>query len=159
WFGRLSSTTTARRAMDVDYDMYAEGEALLGWLNATYGVSSANPFDGNLFLRQLADNVRRQLEHADVEIAHFKMTLAPDTGRDLAVLNLVGTDSPPESPHRLVEDLTGGELILNLRAEGDPDRLKATVNEGMDLVAQELGLVAALVHVEHFKPGRPVPTH
>src|SRR5262245_29559207 len=47
WFGRLSSTTTARRAMDVDYDIYAEGEALLGWLNATYGVSSANPFDGN----------------------------------------------------------------------------------------------------------------
>ena len=50
------------------------------------------------------------------------MTLAPDTGNDLAVLNLVRTDARAEPPHRLAEDLTEGELILNLRAEGDPER-------------------------------------
>ncbi len=159
WFGRLSATSVARRAMDVDYDTYAEGEALLGWLNATYSVSSASPFDGNRLLRQLADIVRHQLADADIEIAHFKMTLAPDTGSDLAVLNVVGTDSPPESRHRLAEDLTDGELILNLRAEGDPDRLNASVSHGMDRVAQEFRLVAKPAHVEHFTPGRPVPTH
>ena len=41
-------------APDVDYDTYAEGEALLGWLNATVRVRSAAPFDGNALLRELA---------------------------------------------------------------------------------------------------------
>jgi hypothetical protein len=144
--------------MNVDYDMYAEGEALLGWLNATFQLSAGASFDGNRFLRELADNVRGQLAAAGIEIAHFKMTLAPDTGSDLAVLNLVGTDGRPESPHQLADDLTDGELIVNLRAEGDPDRLKAVVLDGVKRATQA-GVTAKLRHIEHFRPGRPVPTH
>ena len=52
WFGRLSGPLASRPSMDVDYDVYAEGEALLGWLNATCRVSAAQPFDGNQFLRR-----------------------------------------------------------------------------------------------------------
>ena len=40
--------------MEVDYDIYADGEALLGWLNATCRVSASTPFDGNQFLQRLA---------------------------------------------------------------------------------------------------------
>ena len=47
WFDRLSGSLASRPAMDVDYDVYAEGEALLGWLNATCRLSAADPFDGN----------------------------------------------------------------------------------------------------------------
>ena len=43
WFGRLSAPLASRPAMDVDYDVYAEGEALLGWLNATFRVSAVEP--------------------------------------------------------------------------------------------------------------------
>src|SRR5215471_8705731 len=35
WFARLSGPLAPRPAMAMDYDLYAEGEALLGWLNAT----------------------------------------------------------------------------------------------------------------------------
>ena len=51
----------SRPAMDVDYDVYAEGEALLGWLNATCRLSAPQPFDGNRFLQRLADGVQRRL--------------------------------------------------------------------------------------------------
>src|SRR4051812_37646136 len=37
-------------AMAVDYEEYADGEALLGWLNATLEVRSSTPFDGNELL-------------------------------------------------------------------------------------------------------------
>ena len=59
WFGRLSALPASRPAMDVDYDTYAEGEALLGWLNATCRVSSSAPFDGNRLLQRLADERAR----------------------------------------------------------------------------------------------------
>ncbi len=159
WFGRLSDPVATRSAMDVDYDVYAEGEALLGWLNATFLLSSPNPFDGNRFLQRLAGAVRDRLAAAGIEIAHFKMTLAPDSGNDLGVLNLVRTDGTAESPYALADDLTDGELIVNLRAEGDPDQLKAMAHAGVAQVAREMGVTAAVEHSEHFRPGRPEPTH
>ena len=159
WFGRLSAPLASRPAMEVDYEMYAEGEALLGWLNATFRVSASSPFDGNRFLQRLAGDVRDQLARAGIEIAHFKMTLAPDSGNDLAVLNLVRTDGRLESPHSLAEELTEGELIVNLRAEGDPEQLRATALAGLELTARETGIIATVAHCEHFRPGRPEPTH
>ena len=89
--------------MDVDYDVYAEGEALLGWLNATCRVSAAQPFDGNEFLQRSRIASSSGLADRGIEIAHFKMTLSPDTGNDLAVLNLVRTDGRAEIPHQLAE--------------------------------------------------------
>ena len=159
WFARLSGPLASRAAMDVDYDTYAEGEALLGWLNASCGLTSARRFDGNAFLERLASAVQQQLADADIEIAHFKMTLSPDTGNDLAVLNLVRTDTRAESPHRLAEEVTTGELILNLRAEGDPDTLKAMTLAGLAETARSLQVTTTIDHIEHFRPGRPAPTH
>jgi G3E family GTPase len=159
WFARLSGTLAARPAMEVNYDTYAEGEALLGWLNATGTVSSTEPYDGNAFLERLAQAVQSRLANRDIEIAHFKMTLAPDTGTDLAVLNLVRTDGRAETPHRLAEDLTRGELILNLRAEGEPDALKSVALAAVGETAAGTGVTVAVEHIEHFRPGRPQPTH
>jgi G3E family GTPase len=159
WFERLSGTLGARLSMDVDYDIYAEGEALLGWVNATCRVSSAAPFDGNRFLRVLADAIHTRLKTADIETAHFKMTLAPDAGNDLAVLNLVGTDSHAEVAHRLADDLTDGELIVNLRAEGDPAQLNEIALAGVRDAGTQTHVMVTIEHNEHFRPGRPEPTH
>ena len=159
WFGLLSGSPASGPAMDVDYDMYAEGEALLGWLNATCRLSSAQLFDGNEFLRRVADRVQRALADRGIEIAHFKMTLSPDTGNDLAVLNLVRTEGRVEVPHQLAEDLSEGELIVNLRGEDDPEQLRAVAVPALEGVAHELGVVIGIEHIEHFRPGRPEPTH
>jgi hypothetical protein len=159
WFGRLSGTLDSRPAMEVDYDVYADGEALLGWLNATSRLSAQTPFDGNELLRRLAADVQKQLAARGIEIAHLKMTLSPDTGNDLAVLNLVRTDGRPESVHHLADEVTDGELIVNLRAEGDPGELKALALAGLANTAREMGVAAAIEHIEHFRPARPEPTH
>jgi Ni2+-binding GTPase involved in maturation of urease and hydrogenase len=159
WFSRLTAAPPARPSMDVDYDLYAEGEALLGWLNATARLSSAVPFDGNLLLRGLAATVQQRLCADDIEIAHFKATLAPDAGADLGVLNLVRGDGIADSPYLLAEGLTNGELILNLRAEGDPERLKHAVDAAFADLTRRDGVAVSVEHSEHFRPGRPVPTH
>ena len=159
WFARLSGPLASRPAMDVDYDTYAEGEALLGWLNATCSASSATPFDGNRLLQRLADDIRRRLDDVGIEIAHLKMTLVPDAGNDIAVLNLVRSDTTPESPYRLAEELTHGGLLLNLRAEGDPDELKSIAMAGLDAVGRGMAVSLHVDHIEHFRPGRPQPTH
>lgn len=154
-----ASDRTFAPTMDVDYDLYAEGEALLGWLNATCRVRAAAPFDGNDWLARLGAAIHGRLHREDIEIAHFKMTLSPESGSDLAVLNIVRSDGRRESMHRLEEPLTDGELIVNLRAEADPEPLHGLVTKSLDDLARETGVTVDVRHSEHFRPGRPQPTH
>ena len=85
------------------------------------------------------------------------MTLAPSEGNDLAVLNLVGGDGTPESLHRLQDDIEGGDLIINLRAEGDPAILRNAVEAVLrDMLADSN---VKIEHIEAFRPGKPTPTY
>lgn len=162
-FASLMTGEQARRnPMAVDYEVYADGEALLGWLNATVTLKAADEFEANDFIKQLAANVQGRLQLSGVEIAHFKMTFSPDDGiaGELASINLVRSDYVAELGMELDEPTTGGQLIINLRAEADPASLVEAVKESLDQVtANFFGLQATLDHEEHFRPGKPTPTH
>jgi G3E family GTPase len=162
-FASLMTDEQARRnPMAVDYEVYADGEALLGWLNATVTLKSDDEFDANDFLKKLATHVQGRLQLAGVEIAHFKMTFSPDDGiaGELASINLVRSDYVAELGMELDEPSTGGQLIVNLRAEADPAALMDAVKAGLSEVAASFfGLQATLDHEEHFRPGKPTPTH
>ncbi len=146
-------------AMDVDYDTYADGEAMLGWLNAAAQISAEREFEGNAWLRQLADQLHRELRQNGIEVAHLKLTLSPDSGIDLAVLNLVGIDWNPELMHSLDEPLSEGNLIINLRAEAAPETLRELVGRVIPEHARRGGCNVKIEHLEAFRPGRPTPTH
>ena len=162
WFDRvLGATLPGRPAMSVDYAVYGEGEALLGWLNATVRLSAPAPFDGNALLQRLADAIRRQVAERGGEIAHLKMTLDPEGGLgDLAVVNVVRNDLVPELSQELQETLEAGRVIINVRAEAPPELLRSAVSDAVAGCARSVaGLAAALEHLEFFQPGQPRPTH
>jgi G3E family GTPase len=162
WFERLTaSEQRARTVMDVDYEVYAEGEALLGWLNATVQLSAQAGFDAEAVLRCLAGAIQKRLLSQGAEVAHLKMTLSPDAGLgDLAVINLVRNDFVPELSQSIEEPVSSGQLIINLRAEAAPETLRQAVTEAVAGVAERFaGLAAVLDHLEHFRPGKPTPTH
>jgi len=161
WFDILASEDqVARPPMEIDYDIYADGEALLGWLNATIDVSVPDETDAAPLLHSLARNLQERLVGEGMEIAHLKMTLSPDNALagEVAVVNLVRNDFRPEFGQELDEPVTGGQIILNLRAEGDPERLAGFVEEALAAVSSGEARLT-LEHVERFRPGRPEPTH
>jgi G3E family GTPase len=162
WFDHLeSSEQIEARVMDVDYDLYAEGEALLGWLNATVQLSSEREFDANQALTMLTTNLQNRFCVTGSEIAHCKMTFSPGSGLgDIAVINLIRNDFVPELSIRLDQPVHSGQLIINLRAEDAPEGLAAALRESIsDLTSQMPHLSASLEHLEKFRPGRPTPTH
>ena len=55
--------------------------------------------------------------------------------------------------------MTGAELILNLRAEGEPEILRSAVAGGVASVAEEACIRVDTEHLEHFRPARPSPTY
>ena len=162
WFDRLTkSEQRSGTALEVDYALYAEGEALLGWLNGTVQLAAADGFDGNVLLNYLAAEIQGRLQSHGAEIAHLKMTLAPDAGLDaIAVVNLVRNDYVPEASQTLEEPVESGQLIVNLRAEASPDVLRDSVQAAVTSLAGRFrGLAVRLEHLEHFRPGKPTPTH
>ena len=157
WFGAiLSSSLGHAPAMSVDYDVYADGEALLGWLNTTARLSAPTAIDGNAFLIKLSQTLRGQLEKLNIEVAHLKMTLTPDEGPDLAALSITRTESQPMLTHSLKDSLSNGEISINLRAEADPEILKGVVAKSLGDLA---GVKVVPGPVNAFRPGRPNPTH
>lgn len=147
--------------MDVDYDLYADGEALLGWLNMTVHVGGTE-FDGNEFLVNLLSDLQKRASDASddgMRIAHLKATLTPSQGNDVGVANLVRDDFSVEQSHRLQEPLSQGTLLLNFRAEASPEVMQNLADSSLRGLLAQLRLTGQDVLVEAFRPSRPNPTH
>ncbi len=163
WFAHLAAAEQGDgRAMGVDYDTYAEGEALLGWFNATVAVAAANgAVDGNRLVERLCGAIQASLVAGRAEIAHLKMTLSPEDGSgEIATINLVQSDREAELAQSLSDDVATAQLVINLRAEAAPALLEQAVADALGAeAARTSGLTLAIEHRECFRPGRPVPTH
>jgi G3E family GTPase len=161
WFALLDSMQAGcANAMEIDYDIYAEGEALLSWLNATVQLETDDEVDASALLHALAAEMKKALPHA--EIAHLKMTLSPDESLagEIAALSVVRSDVVPELTLKLETPIRRAQLIVNCRAEGTPEDLRGSLDEGVEALARGFpGLRARIEHVEQFRPGRPTPTH
>jgi len=159
WFDAIDQTVPeSGPAMDLNYDLYAEGEALLGWLNCSLRLESDAPFDANQALLSLASRMRDRIAGKGHEIAHLKMTLDAEDGTgSLSVVSLVRSDADPDLRESLLDRVDGGALTLNLRAEADPEFLKAVVEESISSLGA--GIRAKLEHLERFRPARPQPIH
>jgi G3E family GTPase len=163
WFARITrEEQPPGKAMEVDYQVYADGEALLGWLNCTVQLAATQAFDSDKFLKRVASEVQKRLQAQQAEVAHLKMSLSPDSCLlgEIAVVNLVRNDFVPELSLTLESPVTGGQLIINLRAEAAPDVLGTVVREALAAAVKAVPtLKATLDHLEHFRPGKPSPTH
>jgi Ni2+-binding GTPase involved in maturation of urease and hydrogenase len=157
WFDLLlSETLEARPAVEVDYDLYAGGEALLGWLNARAAFTADSPVDGPAFMLALARRLKKELASRGVEIAHCKMSIESGRPSDFAAISLISSAEEPAVTWPSAVPVREGLLILNLRAEADPDLLR---NEVMTALFTFPGVSMRVEEIAAFRPGRPTPTH
>lgn len=161
WFEAvLNGESSPQSLADIDYDRYADGEAALGWLNAEVRLGTADgaEWDGNARLPAILAAIRDAVAVEGGEIAHLKGTLSPEgDDLDLAAANLVRTPGTVELSHRLIDPVDVGRLLVNLRAEADHERLRRGFEAGLAAACPDIP--CAIVHCEHFFPGRPVPEH
>src|SRR5437870_996590 len=61
-----------RKILDIDYDIYAEGEAELGWLNSSMTVTAPEPFDLDALLMDAVSRLQAALLAEGAEVAHLK---------------------------------------------------------------------------------------
>lgn len=146
-----------QRVIDVDYDVYAEGEAELGWLNCQAMFSSDSDVNLDKFLVQLLTRLHQAFIQHDSEVAHLKVIGMTDGV--YAVSNLVSNaDTPVLS---LGSNWVGqrADLVVNARVAMAPEDLEALVRTALTDEAADCGATIEVRTLQCFRPGRPVPTH
>jgi G3E family GTPase len=159
WLELIQKNTPAgARIAQVDYDTYADGEAVLGWLNASANLSAPAGCDWRAFAYDLLRAFKKSFAGQGAEVAHVKLFLtAPGTG---LVANLTSSKG---MPFVLVEGTRGeptasARLIVNARVHIAPAALKAAVEQALAGFAAD-GVTADILKLDCFAPGRPRPTH
>ncbi len=146
--------TFGRKILDIDYDIYAEGEAELGWLNAGFTVTATTPFALDDLLLELIERLRGSLSG---EVAHLKAIGLGETS--FAVANLIASAAAAELSMSCRNTTSEIELIVNARVATDPAQLESEVTQLVPAVCQKFGATAELCSLQSFRPGRPTPTH
>lgn len=153
----VGNSAKPEQLMDVDYDRYGVGEALLGWCNAMASVRSDHELDGDQFLLAVANAIGGELCAQSIEIAHFKMALQDDQGR-LGIVNQVMSMAPAEISRSFGGTLRGGSLTVNLRAEASPEVLQKAVENCLgENGSGEITAYCRLTELAAFCPGQPIP--
>jgi G3E family GTPase len=151
--------TPRTRTPEMDYDVYAEGEAELGWLNCQASVSAPAgatfPLDAALI--DLVERLAKACRAAGVEPAHLKILAA--SGTDMAIANWVCSTQPPELSLAANVPVEQAELTVNARVAVAPEALDDLVRAALADWAKSRKLTHEVSNMQRFRPGRPMPTH
>jgi G3E family GTPase len=150
----MNRTNAGERLVDVDYDIYAEGEAVLGWLNSTIDLSGELT-DWDAFAGSLMQDFSRQFDALNAYVGHVKMML--ESGENYLIGNLTGKGDTLNFRGSAAKG-TKARLTLNARVEMSPDTLEKIVRNTIEAHASGK-LKAEFNKLRCLSPGRPEPTY
>jgi Ni2+-binding GTPase involved in maturation of urease and hydrogenase len=147
-----------RKLLDIDYDIYAEGEAELGWLNASAQLSAEKPFELDPLLVKVIDGLRAALAGLGGEVAHLKV-IGLDEGGGFGVANLVSSATRTELSLPSGIRAHEADLVVNARVAVDPADLEREVHRVVRDACHAAGVNVTFRQTQSLRPGRPTPTH
>lgn len=155
WIEDVSSRIDAgTKLLDIDYDKYAHGEAVLGWLNGTVLLSGPST-DWDNFFKSLLDNLSEKLVAESLPIGHVK--LIAENGKQSICANITGDVSTLQfrGSAGIGERL---KLIINARVETLPEHLDEIVRKTL---IESIGdrYDNEVTAWKYLQPGRPNPTY
>jgi G3E family GTPase len=151
----VSKDKSLKRPVDVDYELYAQAEAELGWYNGSYEFELPGETDTYDLATKILYNVAQSFENG--QIAHVKLLL--DSPTSSMKMSLVFSDIG-------VDGVKGGRkakgkvsLNMNARVISTPDRLREIMRRSVVSVLERSGAVKLSYKDDCFSPGRPNPTY
>jgi G3E family GTPase len=149
----MTNNQTGQRIIDVDYDIYAEGEAVLGWLNTSVSLTG-NEINWDNFAYRFLKEFSRKIDAAQISVGHIKLMI--QNGTKYLAGNITGDANTLEMRGKAgISD--NAHMILNARVGLTPDELDNMVKT---LLAKTTGEnINPLIDAwKCLSPGYPNPT-
>ena len=157
WIERLQQFTssTTRRSIDVDYNVYGEGESKLAWLDKSIEVHTTHD-DAILVSSKIIASIFNQIQEHHFTIGHLKFFL--ESGNWDQKISFTSTSSRADV--KLKEHKTNCvTLLINARVQTEPDNMERIVNNAIAKAEQMYECSTVKYKLASFKPGYPTPTH
>ncbi|NLD36983.1 MAG: cobalamin synthesis protein P47K [Desulfatiglans sp.] len=155
WLDVVTTTSAAGQYLaDVDYDIYAEGEAVLGWLNATI-LLEGKPTKWRGFAEQFLKTLGEKCELRSAPVGHIKLIIEAEDS--FVMGNITGKQSAL-SIQGAEMTTARARLTINVRVQMPPDTLNDIINETLASVVSDQ-LTMNIGAWRCLSPGRPNPTH
>lgn len=149
-----SSEEAGIKLLDIDYDRYAHGEAVLGWLNGTLHLADKNICWDDV-LKKITSALTTAITAEALRVGHVKLIM--ECGKDFAVTNLTGADNQTTFRGKAgVAD--EARLIVNARVETSPEHLDELVMNAL-VDALPINCQEEVLAWRYLQPGRPNPTY
>ncbi len=155
WLDMVTTRQDAgTRIANVDYDTYSEGEAVLGWLNASFVLRGAMT-EWRGFAESLLNTLGHLFNAGNYPVGHVKLIIESGDGfvmgnltGDVRTINVRGSGT------------AGAEarMTLNARVQMEPQILADLVRTAVASVC-EGRLDSVAVAWKCLSPGRPNPTY
>jgi Ni2+-binding GTPase involved in maturation of urease and hydrogenase len=151
--GVIRRNDAGKRLAEVDYDIYAHGEAVLGWLNGTVELQGKST-DWDQLLGALMNDLCARFERENLPVGHVKAIV--ENGGNVAVANFTG-GAKTLSVRGSAGTGDVCRLTVNARVETTPENLDGIVRAALN--AHTAGLACNELAWKYFQPGRPNPTY
>lgn len=155
WFDEVANRQgDGTKILDIDYDKYAHGEAVLGWLNGTIALTGKNAC-WDTVLKDIMNGIAKTIKKEKLRVGHIKVIA--ENGKQYAVGNITGDASTLQFRG------TAGcgdnlKLIINARVETTPEHLDEVIRDVL-LSAIDGKYKDEVLAWRYLQPGRPNPTH
>jgi G3E family GTPase len=147
---------TKARTLDIDYSMYGDAEARLGWLNLTAGLAADKQMDVNLFIEKVMNELKEEFMKSSFEIAHLKIYGVSEVDWSKASITTVYENL--DFSKKSEKTSTRWNIIINARIDAEPEALKSILEKILFKAARRENIMILDLNMECFKPGKPNPT-
>lgn len=157
WIETLYQFTSAgkRRSLDIDYDIYGEGEAQLAWLDKTISVNTTG-YDSLFIVEQIVRSIADQIQSNHFIIGHLKFFVESNGLKQKISITSTSTGADIKMSRTESNEAT---VLINARVETDPSVLKKIVEQSLKQAEDRFGCKIIDGKWSVFKPGFPRPTH
>lgn len=148
-----------RQPLDIDYDLYADAEAKLAWVNMTVQVLAmrSSGFYPVEWLKQVLEVVGGSVSSLSAALGHVKMQM--DTAGGTTKVSLVRQGASETFNLQQKTLALSGQVLINARVETDPSSLRRSLEDAIKTADDAYETQSTIIQEEAFRPARPRPTH
>jgi G3E family GTPase len=145
------SSKNSLSSLDIDYNIYGAGEAMLAWLDAELNIYSAcnNAMQEAIQLTQI---IYHNIQQENLAIGHLKFFVD-----DAIKISYTATGEIQKDIE--LKSSSTATLLVNARIETTPEILTELINKSILQTETVFGCKIIQANFSSFKPGFPKPTH
>jgi len=144
-----------RVSLDIDYDIYADGEAQLAWLDESMTIVSSQK-NAVMIAKEIISQIDQDIKEKKLTISHLKFFVETEVWKKKISI----TSSLPLSFYLSEEnDAVQAHLLINARVETEPAVLQQIINDTLKQMVKKHDCNIMVEKWSAFKPGYPKPLH